>query len=80
MLSRVSSLAPRSFYRPVSTMRAVTLSGFGAVDVMSVSSVRVPVPKAGEVLVRVAYAGVNGPDLLQVHVPTPPPQASVRYP
>jgi hypothetical protein len=48
-------------------MRAVTLTGFGGVDVLRVSAnVPMPVPKPGEALVRIAYAGVNGPDLLQV--------------
>ena len=52
--------------RALSTMRAVTMKGNGGVDVLEVTAVPIPVPKPGEALVRVAYAGVNGPDLLQV--------------
>jgi NADPH2:quinone reductase len=47
-------------------MRAVACSGPGGVEVLSVASAPIPVPGPGEALIRVAYAGVNGPDLLQV--------------
>ncbi len=47
-------------------MRAVTCSGPGGVEVLGVEHAPIPVPGPGEALIRVAYAGVNGPDLLQV--------------
>ncbi len=47
-------------------MRAVTLKGFGGVEMLQLSDIPMPHPGVGEALIRVAYAGVNGPDLLQV--------------
>ena len=47
------------------TMRAVEISEFGAPNVLKM--VERPVPEAthGQVVIRVAYAGVNRPDALQ---------------
>src|SRR3954466_10386360 len=58
-------------------MRAVTASGTGGPDVLSVTDVPDPEPGPGEVLLDVAAAGVNRADLLQRqgHYP-PPPGAS----
>ncbi len=46
-------------------MKRVKLAGFGGPEVLVVEEVPVPKPNAGEVLVRVAAAGVNRPDVLQ---------------
>lgn len=54
-------------------MDAVVASGPGGPEVMSLGSVPVPVPAAGEVLVRVAAAGVNRPDVAQRLGSYPPP-------
>ncbi len=54
-------------------MRAVTLKSFGGPDVMAWTSVPDPVPADGEVLVKVAAAGVNRADLLQREGRYPPP-------
>src|SRR4051812_28895548 len=58
-------------------MRAVTASGTGGPDVLSVTEVPDPEPGPGEVLLDVAAAGLNRADLLQRqgHYP-PPPGAS----
>ena len=57
-----------------STMRAVEITEHGKPEVLRVGERAVPQPKQGEVLVRVAAAGVNRPDVLQRmgHYPVPP--------
>lgn len=46
-------------------MRAIEISEPGGPDVLKLSEQPIPVPGAGEVLIKVAYAGVNRPDALQ---------------
>ncbi len=55
------------------TMRQVTVSGAGGPEVMRVAEAPVPQPRAGEVLLRVAAAGVNRPDVAQRSGSYPPP-------
>ncbi len=57
-----------------SPMRAVEITEHGKPEVLKVGERPVPKPQAGEVLVRVAAAGVNRPDVLQRmgHYPVPP--------
>ncbi|MCO5103618.1 MAG: NAD(P)H-quinone oxidoreductase [Burkholderiaceae bacterium] len=58
-------------------MRVVEISSFGAPDVLRLAERPVPVPGAGEVLVRVSASGVNRPDVLQRKgYYAPPPGAS----
>jgi NADPH2:quinone reductase len=59
------------------TMRAVEITQPGKPEVLKIGTRPVPQPKAGEVLIRVAAAGVNRPDTMQRagHYP-PPPGAS----
>lgn len=47
------------------TMKAIEISQPGAPDVLVVTERPVPVPQAGELLVKIAAAGVNRPDVLQ---------------
>ena len=47
------------------TMQAIEISAPGGPEVLKPVTRPLPVPKAHEVLVRVAAAGVNGPDLMQ---------------
>ena len=56
------------------TMRAVEISKPGGPEVLKVAERPKPVPKANEILVKVAAAGVNRPDLLQRsgNYPVPP--------
>jgi putative PIG3 family NAD(P)H quinone oxidoreductase len=59
------------------TMRAIEIAEFGGPEGLRLVERPVPRPASGEVLVRVAAAGVNRPDILQRlgHYP-PPPGAS----
>jgi NADPH:quinone reductase len=43
-------------------MRAIVFDRYGEPDVMSWREAQVPEPQAGEVLIRVGYAGVNPSD------------------
>ena len=56
------------------TMRAVEITQPGKPEVLKIGTRRVPEPKAGEVLIKVAAAGVNRPDVMQRtgHYPVPP--------
>ena len=47
------------------SMRAVEITRPGGPEVLAVTERPVPVPGADEILIRVAYAGVNRPDALQ---------------
>lgn len=60
-----------------STMRAVEISEPGGPEVLRMVERPVPVPGQGQVVVRLAYAGVNRPDALQrAGAYDPPPGAS----
>ncbi|WP_443970632.1 NAD(P)H-quinone oxidoreductase [Sphingobium sp. CR28] len=54
-------------------MNAIVIREPGGPDVLEMQRVPVPCPRAGEVLVRVASAGVNRPDVLQRMGAYPPP-------
>ncbi len=56
-----------------STMRYVLAREPGPPEVLAVAETQVPAPKRGEVLLRVAYAGVNRPDCVQRAGGYPPP-------
>lgn len=56
------------------TMRFVDLPFFGGPEVMQLSTGPVPVPRAGEILVRVEAAGVNRPDVAQRQGTYPAPK------
>ena len=58
-------------------MRAVVAAGAGGPDVLSVDEVDDVVAGPGEVLVRVAAAGLNRADLLQRQGRYPPPPGRV---
>lgn len=47
------------------TMTAIEITTHGGPGVLQPVTVPVPTPKAGEILIKVAYAGVNRPDALQ---------------
>ena len=46
-------------------MRYIEMQGAGGAEVMKLAEGLVPVPQAGEVLIRVAAAGINRPDIAQ---------------
>ena len=54
-------------------MRYVEAREPGPPDVLAVAETAVPKPRAGEVLIKVAYAGVNRPDCIQRAGAYPPP-------
>jgi len=59
------------------TMTAVEIAEAGGPDVLRATTRPVPEPGAGEVLIRLAWAGVNRPDALQrAGLYAPPPGAS----
>jgi putative PIG3 family NAD(P)H quinone oxidoreductase len=58
-------------------MRAVEITKPGGPDVLCLTERPVPTPRAGEVMLKLAYAGVNRPDALQrAGAYDPPPTAS----
>ena len=61
-------------------MRAVEIAGHGGPDVLRAIERRVPAPADGEVLVRVAGAGVNRPDVMQRMGKYPPPPGASDIP
>jgi NADPH:quinone reductase len=58
-------------------MLAVAISAPGGPEVLKPATVPVPVPGHGQIIIRVAFAGVNRPDALQrAGAYAPPPSAS----
>ncbi|HQT40049.1 MAG TPA: NAD(P)H-quinone oxidoreductase [Acidocella sp.] len=55
------------------TMRAIDISSSGGPEVMRIGHTVLPEPKSNEVLIRVAAAGVNRPDIQQRKGAYPPP-------
>lgn len=62
------------------TMRAVRISEPGGPDVLEPVTLPVPVPGHGQIVIRVAYAGVNRPDVLQRQGSYKPPAAASPLP
>jgi putative PIG3 family NAD(P)H quinone oxidoreductase len=59
------------------TMRAIEIAAPGGPEVLEPCTRPLPVPRAGEILIKLAYAGVNRPDALQrAGSYAPPPGAS----
>jgi NADPH2:quinone reductase len=54
-------------------MKAVLLAGFGGVEMLKVGEAERPVPKEGQVLVKVVATSINRPDLVQREGKYPPP-------
>jgi putative PIG3 family NAD(P)H quinone oxidoreductase len=61
-------------------MRAIGISGPGGPEVLVVQERPVPAPQAGEILVAVAAAGVNRPDVMQRKGQYPPPPGASDVP
>ena len=62
------------------TMRAIGIAAPGGPDMLRVEERPVPRPGPGQVLVEVAYAGVNRPDVLQRLGRYPPPPGAPDIP
>lgn len=55
------------------TMTAITMTAVGGPEVLTAATLPAPSPRPGEVLIRVAAAGVNRPDVSQRQGSYPPP-------
>src|SRR5690242_21313200 len=62
------------------TMTAIEIAEPGAPEVLKPGSRPLPLPGAGEVLIQVAAAGVNRPDVMQRHGSYPPPAGASDIP
>jgi NADPH:quinone reductase len=62
------------------TMRAIGFDAPGGPEVLRGETLAVPQPGTGEVLVKVAYAGVNRPDVAQRQGAYPPPPGASPIP
>ena len=59
------------------TMRVVEISQSGGPEVLKLGEREIPAPGHGQVLLKIAYSGVNRPDALQrAGMYAPPPEAS----
>lgn len=54
-------------------MRAIEITRYGGPDVLQLAERPIPVPQAGEVVIKVAASGVNRPDVSQREGNYPPP-------
>jgi putative PIG3 family NAD(P)H quinone oxidoreductase len=74
----ISPIEQRTFFMTLShSMLAMEISAPGGPDVLTPASVPVPVPGHGQIVIRIAWAGVNRPDALQrAGAYAPPPSAS----
>ncbi len=61
-------------------IRAIEITRPGGPEVLALAKLPIPVPKANEVLVRVAAAGINRPDILQREGKYPPPPGASPLP
>ena len=57
-------------------MQVIEITEAGGPEVLASATRPVPQPRANEVLVQVAAAGINGPDLMQRRVLYPPPKGA----
>ena len=61
-------------------MTAIAITAPGSPEVLQPVTVQVPRPTSGDVLIRVAAAGVNRPDCLQRRGLYPPPAGASQFP
>jgi putative PIG3 family NAD(P)H quinone oxidoreductase len=61
-------------------MKAIEISRFGGPEVLTLVERPDPVPAPGEVLIEVAAAGINRPDLMQREGKYPPPKGASDLP
>ncbi len=62
------------------SMTAIAITEPGGPDVLKPVSVPVPVPGHGQILIKIAYAGVNRPDALQRAGAYAPPASAPHIP
>jgi putative PIG3 family NAD(P)H quinone oxidoreductase len=61
-------------------LRAIEITEFGPPDVLKIAERPDPLPAAGEILIHVAAAGVNRPDIIQRYGKYPPPPGASDIP
>lgn len=72
---------PQDLSTPLPTqMTAIKIREFGGPDVLVPTTLPVPTPGPGEVLIRIAAAGVNRPDVVQREGNYPPPPGAPDTP
>ena len=64
----------------MSTMNAILITAPGGPDVLQIAQVERPRPASGQILIRVAAAGVNRPDVLQRQGAYAPPPGTSEIP
>jgi len=64
----------------MSTMNAILITAPGGSDVLQIAQVERPRPASGQILIRVAAAGVNRPDVLQRQGAYAPPPGTSEIP
>src|SRR5690625_6157407 len=62
------------------TMNAIEISTPGGPEVLKKISYPMPEPKEGQVLIKIAAAGVNRPDVMQRKGAYPPPPGASELP
>ncbi len=62
------------------TMNCIEISAFGGPELLKPATRPLPAPQAGEVLIKVAAAGVNRPDVIQRQGMYPPPPGASDLP
>ena len=62
------------------TMRQIRFTGSGGPEVIAIETAPVPSPGPGQVLIDVAAAGVNRPDIMQRQGLYPPPKGATEIP
>jgi NADPH2:quinone reductase len=62
------------------SMRAIEIAGPGGPEVLRLADRPIPVPRDGDVLIRVTAAGVNRPDIMQRMGKYPPPPGASDLP
>lgn len=61
-------------------MKYIEINGFGGPEVLTTAECEIPKPGPGQVLIKVAAAGVNRPDVLQRMGAYPPPAGASAIP
>ena len=61
-------------------MTVIEITGAGGPEVLQVKQRSIPIPRQGEVLIKLAYAGINRPDVLQRSGSYNPPKGASDLP
>ena len=64
----------------MASMTVIEITGAGGPEVLQVKKRPIPIPRQGEVLIKLAYAGINRPDVLQRSGSYNPPKGASDLP